>query len=132
MLHLDFDGKPDLEALKAAAAQAKGAFVRVRWVVAEERWCRSCGDRGGPAPEPQRSSSKGASSRSCARVRRTSSRAHAVGQGPPMGRGDRVQPEGILERDWRAWKPPTSMRSCRALPPGKARKTRPLSRGGGE
>ena len=36
MLHLDFDGKPDLEALKAAAPEAKGAFVRVRWMVAEE------------------------------------------------------------------------------------------------
>ena len=36
MVHLDFDGKPDMELVKAAAARARGAFVRVRWSVAEE------------------------------------------------------------------------------------------------
>ena len=36
MVHLDFDGKPDMEAVKAAAADVQGAFVRVRWSVAEE------------------------------------------------------------------------------------------------
>jgi DNA repair protein SbcD/Mre11 len=36
MVHLDFDAKPDIEAVKAAAASAQGAFVRVRWSVAEE------------------------------------------------------------------------------------------------
>jgi exonuclease SbcD len=36
MVHLDFDGKPDLDAVKAAAREAQGAFVRVRWTVAEE------------------------------------------------------------------------------------------------
>ena len=36
MVHLDFDDKPDMEAVRAAAAQAQGAFVRVRWCVPEE------------------------------------------------------------------------------------------------
>jgi exonuclease SbcD len=36
MIHLDFDGKPDMEAVRAAAAQAHGAYVRVRWCVPEE------------------------------------------------------------------------------------------------
>ena len=36
MVHLDFDGKPDMEAVRAAAAQAQGAYVRVRWCVPEE------------------------------------------------------------------------------------------------
>lgn len=36
MVHLDFDDKPDLGTIKAAAATARGAFVRVRWRVAEE------------------------------------------------------------------------------------------------
>jgi DNA repair protein SbcD/Mre11 len=36
MVHLDFAAKPDMEAVKAAAASAQGAFVRVRWNVAEE------------------------------------------------------------------------------------------------
>jgi DNA repair protein SbcD/Mre11 len=36
MVHLDFDAKPDMEAVEAAAASAQGAFVRVRWSVAEE------------------------------------------------------------------------------------------------
>ena len=36
MVHLDFDDKPDMEAVKAAAVSAQGAFVRVRWSVAEE------------------------------------------------------------------------------------------------
>ncbi len=36
MVHLDFAAKPDMEAVKAAAASAQGAFVRVRWSVAEE------------------------------------------------------------------------------------------------
>jgi len=36
MVHLDFDGKPDLEAVRAAAAQARGAYVRVRWCIPEE------------------------------------------------------------------------------------------------
>ena len=36
MVHLDFAAKPDLEAVKAAAASAQGAFVRVRWSVVEE------------------------------------------------------------------------------------------------
>ena len=36
MVHLDFVAKPDMEAVKAAAASAQGAFVRVRWSVAEE------------------------------------------------------------------------------------------------
>jgi exonuclease SbcD len=36
MVHLDFHDKPDMEAVNAAAASAQGAFVRVRWSVAEE------------------------------------------------------------------------------------------------
>ena len=36
MVHLDFAAKPDMDAIKAAAASAQGAFVRVRWSVAEE------------------------------------------------------------------------------------------------
>jgi exonuclease SbcD len=36
MVHLDFDDKPDMEAVRAAAAQAQGAYVRVRWCVPEE------------------------------------------------------------------------------------------------
>ena len=36
MVHLDFDDKPDMDVVRAAAAQARGAFVRVRWRVAEE------------------------------------------------------------------------------------------------
>ena len=36
MVHLDFAAKPDIDAIKAAAASAQGAFVRVRWSVAEE------------------------------------------------------------------------------------------------
>ena len=36
MIHLDFDDKPDMEAVRAAAAQAEGAYVRVRWCVPEE------------------------------------------------------------------------------------------------
>ena len=36
MLHLTFDGRPDMEAVRAAVADAAGAFVRVRWQIAEE------------------------------------------------------------------------------------------------
>jgi exonuclease SbcD len=36
MVHLDFGGKPDMKAVRAAAAQARGAYVRVRWCVPEE------------------------------------------------------------------------------------------------
>jgi DNA repair protein SbcD/Mre11 len=36
MVHLDFAAKPDIEDVKAAAISAQGAFVRVRWNVAEE------------------------------------------------------------------------------------------------
>jgi exonuclease SbcD len=36
MVHLDFAAKPDIAAVKAAAAGAQGAYVRVRWSVAEE------------------------------------------------------------------------------------------------
>lgn len=36
MVHLDFTGKPDMDAIRLAAADAKGAFVRVRWSVMEE------------------------------------------------------------------------------------------------
>jgi exonuclease SbcD len=36
MVHLDFVAKPDIEVVNAAAASAQGAFVRVRWSVAEE------------------------------------------------------------------------------------------------
>jgi exonuclease SbcD len=36
MVHLDFDDKPDMEVVRAAAAQAHGAYVRVRWCVPEE------------------------------------------------------------------------------------------------
>ena len=43
MLHLTFNGRPDMEAVRAAAANAAGAFVRVRWQIAEEE--RACVDR---------------------------------------------------------------------------------------
>jgi len=36
MVHLDFAANPDIDAVKAAAARAQGAYVRVRWSVAEE------------------------------------------------------------------------------------------------
>lgn len=36
MVHLDFVGAPDMEAIKKAAAATGGAFVRVRWEVPEE------------------------------------------------------------------------------------------------
>lgn len=36
MVHLEFAGLPDRAAIEAAAAQVRGAFVRVRWSVAEE------------------------------------------------------------------------------------------------
>jgi exonuclease SbcD len=36
MVHLDFAGAPDLAAIRSAAQIAHGAFVRVRWDVAEE------------------------------------------------------------------------------------------------
>ena len=36
MVHLDFGGPPDLAAIQTAAASAQGAFVRVRWNIAEE------------------------------------------------------------------------------------------------
>ena len=36
MLHLTFSGRPDMDAIRAAAAEAAGAFVRVRWQIAEE------------------------------------------------------------------------------------------------
>ncbi len=36
MLHLDFDGAPDLDVLAKAAKAAQGAFVRVRWQIGEE------------------------------------------------------------------------------------------------
>jgi len=36
MLHLTFSGRPDMEAIRAAAAEAAGVFVRVRWQIAEE------------------------------------------------------------------------------------------------
>jgi exonuclease SbcD len=36
MLHLTFTGRPDMDAIRAAAADAAGAFVRVRWQIAEE------------------------------------------------------------------------------------------------
>jgi DNA repair protein SbcD/Mre11 len=36
MLHIDFQGKPDLDKLKTRLAEADGAFVRVRWVIPEE------------------------------------------------------------------------------------------------
>jgi len=35
-LELDFDGPPDMDRLRAAVDEAKGAFVRVRWSVPEE------------------------------------------------------------------------------------------------
>ena len=44
MVHLDFGGPPDIAAIQAAAASAQGAFVRVRWNVAEEE--RESVDRG--------------------------------------------------------------------------------------
>lgn len=44
MLHLTFSGRPDMEAIRAAAADAAGAFVRVRWQIAEEE--RASVDRG--------------------------------------------------------------------------------------
>jgi exonuclease SbcD len=36
MLHLTFSGRPDMDAIRAAAADAAGAFVRVRWQIAQE------------------------------------------------------------------------------------------------
>jgi exonuclease SbcD len=36
MVHLDFAARPDIKAVKAAGASAQGAYVRVRWSVAEE------------------------------------------------------------------------------------------------
>ena len=36
MLHLTFSGRPDMEAIRLAAVDAAGAFVRVRWQIAEE------------------------------------------------------------------------------------------------
>lgn len=36
MVCLDFQGPPDMEAIRSAAAEARGAFVRVRWQVDEE------------------------------------------------------------------------------------------------
>ena len=36
MIHLEFDGVPDVVQLQAAAADAEGAFVRVRWQIDEE------------------------------------------------------------------------------------------------
>jgi exonuclease SbcD len=36
MVHLDFAAKPDMDVVKAAALNAQGAFVRVRWCVPEE------------------------------------------------------------------------------------------------
>jgi len=44
MLHLTFSGRPDMDTVRAAAADAAGAFVRVRWEIAEEE--RSSVDRG--------------------------------------------------------------------------------------
>jgi len=43
MLHLTFSGRPDMDALRAVADDAAGAFVRVRWHIAEEE--RACVDR---------------------------------------------------------------------------------------
>ena len=36
LIHLDFDGIPDMDAVRAAAISAQGAFVRVRYSVDEE------------------------------------------------------------------------------------------------
>ncbi|MBS0326114.1 MAG: metallophosphoesterase family protein [Proteobacteria bacterium] len=36
MVHIDFDAKPDMEVVRIAAAQAQGAYVRVRWCFPEE------------------------------------------------------------------------------------------------
>lgn len=36
LIHLDFDGIPDMDAVRSAAENAKGAFVRVRYSVDEE------------------------------------------------------------------------------------------------
>ena len=36
LIHLDFPGLPDMAAIEAAAKEAQGAFVRVRWQVDEE------------------------------------------------------------------------------------------------
>lgn len=36
MIHIDFPGAPDLEQLKAIAADVEGSFVRVRWQIDEE------------------------------------------------------------------------------------------------
>ncbi|MHB8408300.1 MAG: metallophosphoesterase family protein [Acidiferrobacterales bacterium] len=44
MVHLDFAGLPDIEAIRKAATAANGAFVRVRWEVSEEQ--RDAVDRG--------------------------------------------------------------------------------------
>lgn len=43
MLHLTFNGRPDMEVIRAAAGVAAEAFVRVRWQIAEEE--RSSVDR---------------------------------------------------------------------------------------
>ena len=44
MLHVEFDGKPDLAQLQQIAAEAEGAFIRVRWQIPEEE--RQQVDRG--------------------------------------------------------------------------------------
>ena len=36
MVHVEFEGKPDLARLQQIAAEAEGAFVRVRWQIPEE------------------------------------------------------------------------------------------------
>jgi DNA repair protein SbcD/Mre11 len=36
MVHLEFAGRPDMATITAATAESQGAFVRVRWSVAEE------------------------------------------------------------------------------------------------
>jgi exonuclease SbcD len=44
MLHLAFSGRPDMDAIRAVGADTAGAFVRVRWQIAEEE--RASVDRG--------------------------------------------------------------------------------------
>ena len=44
MLQLTFSGRPDMDAIREAADHAAGAFVRVRWQIAEEE--RASVDRG--------------------------------------------------------------------------------------
>ena len=44
MLHLTFSGRPDMDAIRDAVDHAAGAFVRVRWQIAEEE--RASVDRG--------------------------------------------------------------------------------------